>query len=189
MNVIHSIEDNDSQIIHVSVNSNDRGATGEKGESIVNVKITDANRLEATLSNGQTIDGGAIPAIKTRRVFIANMDGIKRTYILPISIESSQVSYILMNGVVYSDGYVLQSGEIALNYDDLPAGRLEIVLNDNSSSSGGNISINGKTGDINLKTINGANLDGDGNIELATLDAFNNEVRDREKPITSFETR
>lgn len=186
MNVIHSIEDNDSQIIHVSVNSNDRGATGEKGESIVNVKITDANRLEATLSNGQTIDGGAIPAIKTRRVFIANMDGIKRTYILPISIESSQVSYILMNGVVYSDGYVLQSGEIALNYDDLPAGRLEIVLNDNSSSSGGNISINGKTGDINLKTINGANLDGDGNIELATLDAFNNEVRDREKTDNEF---
>lgn len=181
MNVIHSIEDNDSQIIHVSVNSNDRGATGEKGESIVNVKITDANRLEATLSNGQTIDGGAIPAIKTRRVFIANMDGIKRTYILPISIESSQVSYILMNGVVYSDGYVLQSGEITLNYDDLPAGRLEIVLNDNSGSSGGNISLNGKTGDINLKTINGVNLDGDGNIELATLDAFNNEVRDREK--------
>ena len=181
MNVIHSIEDNDSQIIHVSVNSNDRGATGEKGESIVNVKITDANRLEATLSNGQTIDGGAIPAIKTRRVFIANMDGIKRTYILPISIESSQVSYILMNGVVYSDGYVLQSGEITLNYDDLPAGRLEIVLNDNSGSSGGNISINGKTGNINLKTINGVNLDGDGNIELATLDAFNNEVRDREK--------
>lgn len=181
MNVIHSIEDNDSQIIHVSVNSNDRGATGEKGDSIVDVKITDANRLEATLSNGQTIDGGAIPAIKTRRVFIANMDGIKRTYILPISIESSQVSYILMNGVVYSDGYVLQSGEITLNYDDLPAGRLEIVLNDNSGSSGGNISINGKTGDINLKTINGVNLDGDGDIELATLDAFNNEVRDREK--------
>ncbi|TWO99359.1 hypothetical protein EUA79_00450 [TM7 phylum sp. oral taxon 351] len=181
MNVIHSIEDNDSQIIHVSVNSNDRGATGEKGDSVVNVKITDTNRLEATLSNGQTIDGGAIPAIKTRRVFIANMDGIKRTYILPISIESSQVSYILMNGVVYSDGYVLQSGEITLNYDDLPAGRLEIVLNDNSSSSGGNISINGKTGDINLKTINGANLDGDGNIELATLDVFNSEVRDREK--------
>ena len=186
MNVIHSIEDNDSQIIHVSVHSNDRGATGEKGESIVNVKITDANRLEATLSNGQTIDGGAIPAIKTRRVFIANMDGIKRTYILHISIESSQVSYILMNGVVYSDGYVLQSGEITLNYDDLPAGRLEIVLNDNSSSSGGNISINGKTGDINLKTINGANLDGDGNIELATLDAFNNEVRDREKTDNEF---
>ena len=181
MNVIHSIEDNDSQIIHISVNSNDRGATGEKGESIVNVKITDANRLEATLSNGQTIDGGAIPAIKTRRVFIANMDGIKRTYILPISIESSQVSYILMNGVVYSDGYVLQSGEITLNYDDLPAGRLEIVLNDNSSSSGGNISINGKAGNINLKTINGVNLDGDGDIELATLDTFNNEVRDREK--------
>lgn len=186
MNVIHSIEDNDSQIIHVSVNSNDRGATGEKGDSIVNVKITDTNRLETTLSNGQTIDGGAIPAIKTRRVFIANMDGIKRTYILPISIESSQVSYILMNGVVYSDGYVLQSGEITLNYDDLPAGRLEIVLNDNSSSSGGNISINGKTGDINLKTINGANLDGDGNIELATLDAFNNEVRDREKTDNEF---
>lgn len=181
MNVIHSIEDNDSQIIHVSVNSNDRGATGEKGDSIVNVKITDTNRLEATLSNGQTIDGGAIPAIKTRRVFIANMDGIKRTYILPLDVESSQVSYILMNGVVYSDGYVLQSGEITLNYDDLPAGRLEIVLNDNSSSSGGNISINGKTGNINLKTINGVNLDGDGNIELATLDAFNNEVRDREK--------
>ena len=153
MNVIHSIEDNDSQIIHVSVNSNDRGATGEKGDSIVDVKITDANRLEATLSNGQTIDGGAIPAIKTRRVFIANMDGIKRTYILPLSVESSQVSYILMNGVVYSDGYVLQSGEITLNYDDLPAGRLEIVLNDNSGSSGGNISINGKTGNINLKTI------------------------------------
>ena len=181
MNVIHSIEDNDSQIIHVSVNSNDRGATGEKGDSIVDVKITDTNRLEATLSNGQTIDGGAIPAIKTRRVFVANMDGIKRTYILPLSVESSQVSYILMNGVVYSDGYVLQSGEITLNYDDLPAGRLEIVLNDNSSSSGGNISINGKTGNINLKTINGVNLDGDGNIELATLDAFNNEVRDREK--------
>ena len=181
MNVIHSIEDNDSQIIHVSVNSNDRGATGEKGDSIVDVKITDANRLETTLSNGQTIDGGAIPAIKTRRIFIADMDGIKRTYILPLNVESSQVSYILMNGVVYSDGYVLQSGEITLNYDDLPAGRLEIVLNDNSSSSGGNISINGKTGNINLKTINGVNLDGDGNIELATLDAFNNEVRDREK--------
>jgi len=181
MNVIHSIEDNDSQIIHVSVNSNDRGATGEKGDSIVNVKITDTNRLEATLSNGQTIDGGAIPAIKTRRVFIANMDGIKRTYILPISIESSQVSYILMNGVVYSDGYVLQSGEITLNYDDLPAGRLEVVLNDNSDSGGGNITINGKTGDINLKTINGVNLDSDGNIELATLDVFNNEVRTREK--------
>ena len=181
MNVIHSIEDNDSQIIHISVNSNDRGATGEKGDSIVDVKITDANHLETTLSNGQTIDGGAIPAIKTRRIFIADMDGIKRTYILPLNVESSQVSYILMNGVVYSDGYVLQSGEITLNYDDLPAGRLEIVLNDNSSSSGGNISINGKTGDVNLKTINGANLDGDGNIELATLDAFNNEVRDREK--------
>lgn len=181
MNVIHSIEDNDSQIIHVSVNSNDRGATGEKGDSIVDVKITDTNRLETTLSNGQTIDGGAIPAIKTRRVFVANMDGVKRTYILPLNVESSQVSYILMNGVVYSDGYVLQSGEITLNYDDLPAGRLEIVLNDNSGSSGGNISINGKAGNINLKTINGVNLDGDGDIELATLDTFNNEVRDREK--------
>lgn len=181
MNVIHSIEDNDSQIIHVSVNSNDRGATGEKGDSIVDVKITDANRLETTLSNGQTIDGGAIPAIKTRRVFVANMDGVKRTYILPLNVESSQVSYILMNGVVYSDGYVLQSGEITLNYDDLPAGRLEIVLNDNSGSSGGNIFINGKAGNINLKTINGVNLDGDGDIELATLDTFNNEVRDREK--------
>ena len=187
MNVIHSIEDNDSQIIHVSVNSNDRGATGEKGDSIVDVKITDANRLETTLSNGQTIDGGAIPAIKTRRVFIANMDGIKRTYILPLSVESSQVSYILMNGVVYSDGYVLQSGEITLNYDDLPAGRLEVVLNDNSGSSGGNISINGKAGNINLKTINGTNLDGDGNIELATLDALDNEVRARER--TSSELR
>lgn len=181
MNVIHSIEDNDSQIIHVSVNSNDRGATGEKGDSVVNVKITDTNRLEATLSNGQTIDGGAIPAIKTRRVFIADMDGIKRTYILPLNVESSQVSYILMNGVVYSDGYVLQSGEITLNYDDLPAGRLEAVLNDNSGGGSSNIFINGKTGDINLKTINGVNLDGDGNIELATLDVFNSEVRDREK--------
>ena len=187
MNVIHSIEDNDSQIIHISVNSNDRGATGKKGDSVVNVKITDANHLETTLSNGQTIDGGAIPAIKTRRVFIANMDGIKRTYILPLDVESSQVSYILMNGVVYSDGYVLQSGEITLNYDDLPAGRLEIVLNDNSGSSGGNISINGKAGNINLKTINGTNLDGDGNIELATLDALDNEVRARER--TSSELR
>lgn len=187
MNVIHSIEDNDSQIIHISVNSNDRGATGKKGDSVVNVKITDANHLETTLSNGQTIDGGAIPAIKTRRVFIANMDGIKRTYILPISIESSQVSYILMNGVVYSDGYVLQSGEIILSYDDLPAGRLEAVLNDNPGNSGCNISINGKAGNINLKTINGTNLDGDGNIELATLDALDNEVRARER--TSSELR
>jgi hypothetical protein len=99
MNVIHSVEDNNSQIIHVSVNSNDRGATGEKGDSVTNLKITEENRLEATLSNGQTIDGGAVPAIKTRRVFVADMDGAKRTYILPLNIESSQVSYILMNGV------------------------------------------------------------------------------------------
>nr|DAX42664.1 MAG TPA: hypothetical protein [Caudoviricetes sp.] len=182
MNVIHSIEDNNSQIIHVSVNSNDRGATGEKGDSIVNVKITDTNRLETTLSNGQTIDGGAVPAIKTRRVFVAEMDGIKRTYILPLNIESTQVSYILMNGVAYSDGYILQSGEITLNYDDLPAGRLEVVLNDNAGHVGDiNVTINGKTGDIKLKTINGANLDSDGDIELATLDAFNNEVRAREE--------
>lgn len=182
MNVIHSVEDNNSQIIHVSVNSNDRGATGEKGDSVVDVKITETNRLETTLSNGQTIDGGAVPAIKTRRVFVADMDGVKRTYILPLNIEASQVSYILMNGVAYSDGYVLQSGEITLNYDDLPAGRLEVVLNDNSGSGGtSNTSINGKAGDIHLKTINGANLDGDGDIELATLGAFNNEVRTREE--------
>ena len=182
MNVIHSVEDNNAQIIHVSVNSNDRGATGEKGDSVTNLKITEENRLEATLSNGQTIDGGAVPAIKTRRVFVADMDGVKRTYILPLNIESSQVSYILMNGVAYSDGYVLQSGEITLNYDDLPAGRLEVVLNDNSGHVGDiNVSINGKTGDIKLKTINGANLDGDGDIEVATLDAFNNEVRAREE--------
>lgn len=182
MNVIHSVEDNNSQIIHVSVNSNDRGATGEKGDSVTNLRITEENRLEATLSNGQTIDGGAVPAIKTRRVFVADMDGAKRTYILPLNIESSQVSYILMNGVAYSEGYVLQSGEITLNYDDLPAGRLEVVLNDNSGHvSGINVSINGKTGDIHLKTINGANLDGDGDIEVATLDVFNNEVRAREE--------
>ena len=182
MNVIHSVEDNNSQIIHVSVNSNDRGATGEKGDSVTNLRITEENRLEATLSNGQTIDGGAVPAIKTRRVFVADMDGVKRTYILPLNIESSQVSYILMNGVAYSDGYILQSGEITLNYDDLPAGRLEVVLNDNSGHvSGINVSINGKTGDIHLKTINGANLDGDGDIEVATLDVFNNEVRAREE--------
>ena len=182
MNVIHSVEDNNSQIIHVSVNSNDRGATGDKGDSITNLRITEENRLEATLSDGQTIDGGAVPAIKTRRVFVADMDGVKRTYILPLNIESSQVSYILMNGVAYSDGYVLQSGEITLNYDDLPAGRLEVVLNDNSGSGGtSNTSINGKAGDIHLKTINGANLDGDGDIELATLGAFNNEVRTREE--------
>ena len=181
MNVIHSVEDNNSQIIHVSVNSNDRGATGEKGDSVVDVKITDANRLETTLSNGQTIDGGAVPAIKTRRVFVADMDGARRIYILPLNIESSQVSYILMNGVAYSNGYILQSGEITLNYDDLPAGRLEVVLNDNSGVGGSNVSINGKTGDIHLKTINGANLDGDGDIELATLDVFNNEVRTREE--------
>lgn len=182
MNVIHSVEDNNSQIIHVSVNSNDRGATGEKGDSVVDVKITETNHLETTLSNGQTIDGGAVPAIKTRRVFVADMDGVKRTYILPLDIEASQVSYILMNGVAYSDGYVLQSGEITLNYDDLPAGRLEVVLNDNSGSGGtSNTSVNGKAGDIHLKTINGANLDGDGDIELATLGAFNNEVRTREE--------
>nr|DAK33960.1 MAG TPA: hypothetical protein [Caudoviricetes sp.] len=182
MNVIHSVEDNNSQTIHVSVNSNDRGATGEKGDSVTNLKITEENRLEATLSNGQTIDGGAVPAIKTRRVFVADMDGVKRTYILPLNIESSQVSYILMNGVAYSDGYILQSGEITLNYDDLPSGRLEVVLNDNSGHVGGiNVSINGKTGDIHLKTINGADLDGDGDIELATLDAFNDEVRIREE--------
>lgn len=182
MNVIHSVEDNNSQIIHVSVNSNDRGATGEKGDSVTNLRITEENRLEATLSNGQTIDGGAIPAIKTRRVFVADMDGIKRTYILPLNIESSQVSYILMNGIVYSDGYVLQSGEITLNYDDLPSGRLEVVLNDNAGNVGGiNVSINGKTGDIHLKTINGANLDGDGDIELVTLNTFNNEARNREE--------
>ena len=182
MNVIHSVEDNNSQIIHVSVNSNDRGATGEKGDSVTNLRITEENRLEATLSNGQTIDGGAVPAIKTRRVFVTEMDGAKRTYVLPLNIESSQVSYILMNGVAYSNGYILQSGEITLNYDDLPAGRLEVVLNDNSGHVGGmNVSINGKTGDIHLKTINGANLDGDGDIEVATLDAFNNEVRAREE--------
>lgn len=182
MNVIHSVEDNNSQIIHVSVNSNDRGATGEKGDSVTNLRITEENRLEATLSNGQTIDGGAVPAIKTRRVFVADMDGAKRTYILPLNIESSQVSYILMNGVAYSEGYVLQSGEITLNYDDLPAGRLEVVLNDNAGNVGDiNVSINGKTGDIKLKTINGANLDGDGDIEVATLDVFNNEVRIREE--------
>lgn len=182
MNVIHSVEDNNAQIIHVSVNSNDRGATGEKGDSVTNLKITEENRLEATLSNGQTIDGGAVPAIKTRRVFVADMDGVKRAYILPLNIESSQVSYILMNGVAYSDGYILQSGEITLNYDDLPAGRLEVVLNDNSGHVGDiNVSINGKTGDIKLKTINGANLDGDGDIEVATLDVFNNEVRAREE--------
>ena len=182
MNVIHSVEDNNAQIIHVSVNSNDRGATGEKGDSVTNLRITEENRLEATLSNGQTIDGGAVPAIKTRRVFVAEMDEAKRTYILPLNIESSQVSYILMNGVAYSDGYILQSGEITLNYDDLPAGRLEVVLNDNSGHiSDINVSINGKTGDIHLKTINGANLDGDGDIEVATLDAFNNEVRAREE--------
>lgn len=182
MNVIHSVEDNNSQIIHVLVNSNDRGATGEKGDSVTNLKITEENRLEATLSNGQTIDGGAVPAIKTRRVFVADMDGIRRTYILPINIESSQVSYILMNGVAYSDGYILQSGEITLNYDDLPAGRLEVVLNDSAGHVGDiNVSINGKTGDIKLKTINGANLDGDGDIEVAALDAFNNEVRAREE--------
>ena len=182
MNVIHSVEDNNSQIIHVSINSNDRGATGEKGDSVTNLRITEENRLEATLSNGQTIDGGAVPAIKTRRVFVADMDGVKRTYILPLNIESSQVSYILMNGVVYSDGYILQSGEITLNYDDLPAGQLEVVLNDNAGNVGDiNVSINGKTGDIHLKTINGTNLDGDGDIELATLDTFNNEARTREE--------
>ena len=182
MNVIHSVEDNNSQIIHVSVNSNDRGAAGEKGDSVTNLRITEENRLEVTLSNGQTIDGGAVPAIKTRRVFVADMDGVKRTYILPLNIESSQVSYILMNGVAYSEGYVLQSGEITLNYDDLPAGRLEVVLNDNAGNVGDiNVSINGKTGDIKLKTINGANLDGDGDIEVATLDAFNNEARAREE--------
>lgn len=182
MNVIHSVEDNNSQIIHVSVNSNDRGATGEKGDSVTNLRITEENRLEATLSNGQTIDGGSVPAIKTKRVFVAEMDGIKRTYILPLNIESSQVSYILMNGVAYSDGYILQSGEITLNYNDLPSGRLEVVINDNSGHVGDiNVSINGKTGDIHLKTINGANLDGDGDIEVAALDAFNNEVRTREE--------
>lgn len=181
MNVIHSVEDNNSQVIHVSVNSNDRGATGEKGDSVVDVKITDTNHLETTLSNGQTIDSGAVPAIKTRRVFVADMDGVKRTYILPLNIESSQVSYILMNGVVYSDGYVLQSGEITLNYDDLPSGRLEVVINDNSGDGGTNVTINGKAGDIKLKTINGASLDGDGDIELATLDALNNEARTREE--------
>ena len=187
MNVIHSVEDNNSQIIHVSVNSNDRGATGEKGDSVTNLRITEENRLEATLSNGQTIDGGVVPAIKTRRVFVADMDGVKRTYILPLNIESSQVSYILMNGVAYSEGYVLQSGEITLNYDDLPAGRLEVVLNDNSGHVGDiNVSINGKTGDIHLKTINGANLDGDGDIEVATLDAFNNEARAREEADNSL---
>ena len=182
MNVIHSVEDNNFQIIHVSVNSNDRGATGEKGDSVTNLRITEENRLEATLSNGQTIDGGSVPAIKTKRVFVAEMDGIKRTYILPLNIESSQVSYILMNGVAYSDGYILQSGEITLNYNDLPSGRLEVVINDNSGHVGDiNVSINGKTGDIKLKTINGANLDGDGDIEVATLDVFNNEVRIREE--------
>ena len=63
----------------------------------------------------------------------------------------------------------------------MPAGRLEVVLNDNSGVGGSNVSINGKTGDIHLKTINGVNLDGDGDIELATLDAFNNEARAREE--------
>ena len=187
MNVIHSVEDNNSQTIHVSVSSNDRGATGEKGDSVANLRITEENRLEATLSNGQTIDGGAVPAIKTRRIFVADMNGTKRTYILPLNIESSQVSYILMNGVAYSDGYVLQSGEITLNYDDLPTGRLEVVINDNSGGGdSGNTTINGKNGDIKLKTINGATLDEEGDIELATLDAFNNEIRTREEANNEF---
>ena len=63
MNVIHSVEDNNSQIIHVLVNSNDRGATGEKGDSVTNLRITEENRLEATNTRLVLIAGTTPPSI------------------------------------------------------------------------------------------------------------------------------
>lgn len=128
------------EAIRINVISNDRGETGEQGPqgdpgvSIVRL-YKQANHLYMELSDGSVIDAGALPFEDLTIQYVGEMDGVNQTYSVSPEIDPYKVKFVLINGVVYTDGYTLSSNSITFAFDAglIPSGRLEIVFAEESA--------------------------------------------------------
>lgn len=139
-NVIKNINigTGDERVIRQIVTSNDRGPQGDQGVSVTNVAADANGDLITTLSDGTTINGGELPMALSQRIYVGEMNGTQATYNLPDTIDETKVAYILINGVIYTSDYSITSTTVTIELDELPTGKLEVVLNDTGLVSTGN---------------------------------------------------
>ncbi len=115
----------------------DRGKEGKRGiqgVSIQQVTITDDDHLIAKLDNDKSIDAGELPKIITRRVCSVIIDGTTREINLGKSINPARVPYILINGLVYTEGFSIDGKIMTLNLEKIPSGKLEVFINTHSKA-------------------------------------------------------
>lgn len=134
----------------------DKGNPGNDGVSVVKVSVDKREHLLVEFSNGRRTDLGEIPKIVTQRVFTTEITGNTKKIELSsqgvqVVVDESRISFILINGVMYTDEYHIEDNNLVLDIENIPAGKLEVFTNSHliSSAQGGGVSsVNGKTGDI-----------------------------------------
>lgn len=101
------------------------------GTSVASASMDDSHHLRLTLSNGTTIDAGEIPLNAFRVAYTTTIDGTTNNVPLPAGLDASLVSYILINGLIYSDGWTINNNVLTLSFtaDHIPSGKLEVIQN------------------------------------------------------------
>lgn len=127
--------------INVNVISSDRGEQGEQGEQgdpgVSIVRLYKQNyHLFIELSDGSILDAGELPFEDLRVQYVGEMDGENQTYSISPTINPYEVKFVLINGVVYTDGYTLSSNSITFSFDEglVPSGRLELAIFEGASA-------------------------------------------------------
>lgn len=101
------------------------------GISIVTAEIDDNHHLIITLSNGDEVDAGEVPLNALEVAYTTTLDGTSNTITLPNDFDTSDISYLLINGSTLTDGWTISGNILTLPYPpgSVPSGKLEIVKN------------------------------------------------------------
>ena len=110
----------------------EKGETGDTGTSVIGIRIDDNDHLIAKMSNDKEIDAGEMPKIITRRVCSATIDGTTQEINLGKSVNPARVPYILINGLVYTEGFSIDGQILKLELENIPKGKLEVFTNTHS---------------------------------------------------------
>lgn len=138
MNVIHinKCTKEYTQVINVHVDSNERGPQGVKGDTgaqgvgIDSMSINNG-RLIVYLTNGQAVNAGELPKIEPG-FYTWESDGVTTQFVINPAIDPRSASYILLNGLVYTDNFSISGlgDTLTLEFTDgIPTGKLQLVIN------------------------------------------------------------
>lgn len=102
------------------------------GVSITSAYISNNNHLMIVMSSGVEVDAGEIPVGALEVVDTITLDGTSKTYTMTADVPQDEVAYILINGLVNTNGYTISNTSprtITLDLTEVPTGTLEIVQN------------------------------------------------------------